>query len=84
MNAMFWNVSSLAACTASPPNELTVVPAPIDAVVVIVMTLIPAEPATPVCDPMATPRPCVEKSLTWRCAIDRRGHECGDAHARRR
>ena len=64
VNAIFWNVSSLAACTASPPNDLMVVPTPIDALVVIVRTLIPAEPATAVCDPTATPRPCVEKSLT--------------------
>ena len=44
---MFWSVSSSVACTVSPPEESTIVPAPIEARVVIMITLIPADPATP-------------------------------------
>lgn len=60
-----WKASSLAACTVRPAEEVTTVLTPIEAWVVTVMTLIPAEPATPFCEPTAVPNPCVEKSFTW-------------------
>ncbi len=61
---MFWSVLSLDDSTASAPNDLSWVPAPMEACVFTVMTLIPTEPATPTCFPFATPSPCDVKSFT--------------------